>query len=337
VKQISLNKYQIDSKNCNLLSLPEQETLNQLLEITKKEHYVSSCLLPDSHFGYQVPIGTVIKFTNDAPFYPAFVGYDINCGIRFLSSNIQNVHKILIKELSKFIKLIESPLLFSEKEYYEILLKGGKSIPFFLEEEEPKGEETDIIVSQEATKRGRNQLGSLGRGNHFLEIQRIEKIFNKELAKKFNLKENCIGVMIHSGSRGFGHQITSDFIKNKIEMKYYYEAYKTAVNFGLVNRQLLTYLVRKVFYKIYNQKLTLLNDHSHNNIKTTKDFTIYRKGATEIIPNKPLFLPGSMGSHSYVIVGKPNEFTLNSLPHGAGRIISRNKTAKLFKDKKLSL
>ena len=228
-------------------------------------------------------------------------------------------------------------------------------------------------VSQKAKGRGMHQLGSLGAGNHFLEVQTVDEIIDKKVAKAFGLDRDKICVLIHSGSRGLGHQVASDYIK-KMEEKYgfdklpdrelacapikselgkdYLAAMACAANFGFVNRQLLTYRLREIFTKYFPKKdLKLVYDVAHNIAKIEEHIIdgrkmkvcVHRKGATRSfgpgrkeIPadyrkvGQPIFIPGSMGTYSYVLAGTEGaeKLTLGSTAHGAGRLLSRSYAVK---------
>jgi len=223
-------------------------------------------------------------------------------------------------------------------------------------------------VSHRAKERGRSQLGTLGSGNHFLEIQYVEKIFDCATAETFGLEPNQIVVMIHSGSRGLGHQVASDYVQ-AMGKKYnpdtlperqlacapirsdigkaYLSAMAAAANFAFVNRQLITYEIRKVFGAHFpNAKLALMYDVAHNIAKFEKHIVdgkekmvcVHRKGATRSfgpgekdLPSRyrktgqPIILPGSMGTFSYVLVGtkESEQLSFSSTAHGAGRALSR--------------
>ena len=224
-------------------------------------------------------------------------------------------------------------------------------------------------VSQKARGRGKNQLGTLGSGNHFLEIQEVESVFDEKTAGVFGLKKGEIVIMIHSGSRGLGHQTASDYVQamekeygfahlpdtqlayapiNSELGKKYLSAMAAAANFAFVNRQLMTYQVRRIFEKFFpKNNLELIYDIAHN-IAKFEEFEVngkkqmlcvHRKGATRSlgagrkeIPKiykkigQPIFLPGSMGTFSYVLVGneKSAKISFSSTAHGAGRVLSRS-------------
>lgn len=231
------------------------------------------------------------------------------------------------------------------------------------------------VVSDLAIRRGIDQLGTLGSGNHFLEIQVVDKIFDHEVAKILGIeKEGQVSIMIHTGSRGFGHQIASDYIEllmnryrnrikelpdreliyadfNSEEGQNYWKAMSAAANFAWNNRQIITYFVRKSFEKVFktsaeNIGLNIIYDVAHNIAKIEEHdvdgkkikVIVHRKGATRAFPpghpelvekyrsiGQPVLIPGSMGTASYILLGreKSMELSFGSSAHGAGRMLSR--------------
>ena len=314
-----------------------------------------------------------------------------NCGVRLLSSNLSKedflkkrkevTHQIMKDVPSGVGK--KGDFRFNEKELNKIMENGvafAVEKGYGVKEDIEMCEDSGCIKGADASKvlqrakgRGRNQLGTLGAGNHFLEIQEIESIYDEKTAEIFGLRKGQICVLIHSGSRGLGHQTASDYIK-LIEKEYgfkhlpdrelayapiesklgqdYLGAMRAAANFAFVNRHLIMCQVRKVFGKYFkNTKLDLVYDVAHNIVKfekfkingKEKELCVHRKGATrsfgkgrQEIPKKyrsvgqPIFIPGSMGTFSYVLVGteKAQEISFASTAHGAGRVLSRTYAKK---------
>ncbi len=232
-------------------------------------------------------------------------------------------------------------------------------------------------VSPMARKRGLPQFGTVGAGNHFVEIQQVQKILLPEVAKRFGLRPGQVVVMIHSGSRGFGHQVCDDHLKMMIstaskynihlpdrelccapigsqEADHYLGAMKCAVNFAFNNRHIMMHWVRQTFDTVFGRgtsdEMNLVYDVCHNIAKfeehmvdgQRKTLCVHRKGATRAfaagrmeIPSKyrdvgqPVIIPGSMGTASYVLVGKQGAMdqTWGSTCHGAGRQMSRSRAA----------
>lgn len=367
----------------------EENCIQQLVNVAKLKGVIEPVLImPDVHVGYGIPIGGVAAFDIEKGIIsPGGVGYDINCGVRLVTTNISKEEydkkqKELVNEIYKKVPSgvgEESKLKLSDSEMNELLNTG---VQWALKNKYATKEDIDRIedngcipgadaskISQKAKARGRNQLGTLGAGNHFIEIQTVREIFNKDYAKTLGLKENQIVIMIHTGSRGLGHQTASDYIQ-KMEKEYGFEhlpdrelacapinsslgkdyrsAMAAAANFAFTNRQIITYQLRECFSKFFpKSKLSLVYDIAHNiakfeeHIINNKKQTvcIHRKGATRSfgpgrkeIPEVyrkigcPIFIPGSMGTFSYVLVGtkKAEEISFGSTAHGAGRVLSRS-------------
>lgn len=371
----------------------EEICIGQLKNVASLPGIVKYALaMPDIHSGYGFPIGGVAAFDlKKGVISPGGVGYDINCGVRFLATNIPKIEFLKKRDLilSEIYKNIPSGVgrggefSFQEKELNEVLEKGllwalEKKYAFKedIENTEDKGQirpADSSRVSQKAKARGKDQLGTLGAGNHFVEIQEIDSIFDEKIASAFSINKNNIVIMIHTGSRGLGHQTASDYIQ-KMEKIYgfknlpdrelvcapieselgkdYRSAMDAAANFAFVNRQLITFQVRKSFKKYFpKSEISLVYDVAHNIAKFEEHeiggnkqlLCIHRKGATRSfgpgrkeLPLKyqktgqPIIIPGSMGTFSYVLVGtkKAEEISLASTAHGAGRVLSRTSAKK---------
>ncbi|MDO8459596.1 MAG: RtcB family protein [Nanoarchaeota archaeon] len=372
-----------------LEKIKQDKTLEQAKNMAMMTGVVKHVVvLPDSHQGYGACIGGVSAYDlNKGVISPGQTGYDINCGVRLLALNLSKKEFLKKREqvLNDLYKTVPSgvgkgsELKFNDKELDEILEKGlqwafdkGYATKEDVEHIEDKGriEGADASkVSQKAKARGRDQLGTIGSGNHFLEIQEVEEIFDKKISNIFGLEnEGQIVVMIHTGSRGLGHQTASDYI-HKMEKEYgfkdlpdrelacapiesrlgkeYRAAMAAAANFAFVNRQFITYQVRKSFEKYFpGTRVKVVYDIAHN-IAKFEEFEIdgkkvilcvHRKGATRSLGpgrieiskdyrkvGQPIFIPGSMGTASYVLVGteKAREISFASTAHGAGRLLSR--------------
>ncbi len=315
-----------------------------------------------------------------------------NCGIRLLVSDIKLVdfmkkRKEIMKSLGKDIPSgvgVKSGFSFTPKEIDKVLKEGvswAVEKGFATKEDLLRIEDNGcmpgsdpIKVSARAKGRGMHQLGSLGAGNHFMEIGVVEEVYDKKIGKVFGIDSvGKVTFLIHSGSRGLGHQVASDYIK-KMEEEYgfdklpdrelvcapinselgkdYLSAMRAAANFGFVNRQLLTFSLRKIIKNYFpKNNLDLIYDIAHNIIKIEEHVVngkrvklcVHRKGATRSfgpgrkeIPLKyrktgcPIFIPGSMGTYSYVLSGtkKAEELTFGSTAHGAGRLMSRSEASR---------
>lgn len=371
----------------NLFEAIEEGCIKQVANVAQLPGIVGySISMPDIHSGYGFPIGGVAAFDLDnGVISPGGVGYDINCGVRLLLTNIKKVDFMFKRNavISEIYKLVPSGVGEGTKEKLDMgeldivlndgmqwALKKGYATKDDVKSIEDNGkiEGADASkVSQKAKSRGKDQLGTLGSGNHFLEIQEVEKIFDEKTAKLLGLQEDNIAIMIHTGSRGLGHQVASDYIA-KMEKEYgwknlpdrelicapinsklgeeYRAAMAAAANFAFVNRQLITLQVRKAFEKYFPKaNLKLLYDVAHNiakfeefNIDGKKQtLCVHRKGATRSKPGIPIILPGSMGTFSYVLMGTKaaEELSFASTAHGAGRLLSRSYATSHLSESKL--
>lgn len=318
-----------------LAKMKEDKTLIQLANVASLPSVVNyPSAMPDAHEGYGFPVGGVAAFTEIVS--PGGVGFDINCGVRLLDAGL-NKDDIIpkIKELAeKLFRNIpaglgeESNIKINQNQLDQILEIGvdwaiengyGYSEDKYKIEENGRMDGDPNTVSKTAKGRGKNQLGSLGSGNHFLEVQYVDKILNEDLAKRFNLYRGKILVMIHTGSRGLGHQVASDYIAEIVrtnkalpekDLAYtaldsdigqkYIKAMKSAVNFAFTNRQIITYLTREVFYDIFRiDNIKIIYDVAHNIAKIEKhkingesrEVVVHRKGATRAFPAGSLDIP----------------------------------------------
>lgn len=315
-----------------------------------------SLAMPDIHWGYGFPIGGVAAFdAKDGIISPGGIGFDINCGVRLVRTNLRYEQ---IKD--KVVQLIDDifinvpsgvgesgKLRLSSAEMDEVLSKGAKwaikkgygwqeDLVFAEENGSMAGGEPEN-VSQKAKTRGSSQLGTLGGGNHFLEIQKVDKIYDPAAAKVFGIEsENQIMVSIHTGSRGCGHQIATDYLKvmenslrnygihvedrqlacapvESTEGKNYFSAMACAANYAWTNRQIIMHWTRESFEKTLGVKaqdigMNLIYDVAHNICKiethTTGDgqkkVYVHRKGATRAFARNQPGVPDK-----YLEVGQP--------------------------------
>lgn len=316
--------------------------------------------MPDGHWGYGFPIGGVAAFDVDkgGVISPGGIGFDINCGMRLITTNLTlDEVQPKIKELvdALYLKVpagvgCKGFVKISKEEFKEVMqdgaqwcLKKGYATEHDIEHIEDKGkiEWADTSkVSEKAIKRGFDQIGTLGSGNHYLEIQvaKDENIFDKEAAAAMGItKPNQIVIMVHCGSRGFGHQIGTDYLRtfldvmpnygikirdkelacapfNSPEGQDYYKAMACAANMAFANRQVITHQIRKVFERIFDKtaeemEIKLTYDVAHNIAKLEKygekTLLVHRKGATRAFgPKRIEDLPEAY--HKYgqpVIIG----------------------------------
>jgi tRNA-splicing ligase RtcB len=326
-----------------LEAIKNDKTIEQIANTASLPGIVGYSLgMPDAHQGYGFAIGGVVAVDlKEGVVSPGGIGYDINCGVRLLATDLEfDDVKPKLEELVKQL-FHEIPsgtgrggdLKLSYAELDEVMRLG---IDWAIQNKYAKPEDKDFIeeygrlpnanpdmVSNKAKERGRDQLGTLGSGNHFAEVQIVQEIFDEEVASGFGLHKNQIVVLIHTGSRGLGHQVCTDYLKemdaamknygikvpdrelacvpiDSREGKRYLQAMASAANFAFNNRQLITYNVRNVFKRLFKtDKVRIVYDVCHNIAKVEehkvfgKKMTVlvHRKGATRAFPKGHPALP----------------------------------------------
>jgi len=411
-KKIGKMKYQIEPDSSRGMRVPvtiyaDEKLLEKMMSDRTIQQAInvstipgiqgSSIVLPDGHEGYGFPVGGVAAMdANEGMISPGGVGYDINCGVRLLRTNLsENDVRPKLKELiSDLFNSIPSgvgskgAIKLSPSQLDEVLVKG---VPWAVENGYGRTEDVNVCeenghmenadpnkVSDKARKRGAPQLGSLGSGNHFLEIQKVAEIHDENAAKIMGIEK---GTLTHCGSRGFGHQVCSDYLRiseqalkkygvtlpdrelacvpnSSEEGESYRKAMFAALNFAWSNRQMITHWTRKSFERVLKQSesdlgMDLVYDVAHNIAKVEKhkvdgqlkSVVVHRKGATRAFPahrdeipqkyreiGQPVFIPGSMGTSSWILLGQPNSMnlTFGSTAHGAGRTMSRTRARKNY-------
>ena len=317
-------------------------SLWQLVNVTTLPGIVNYAFaMPDIHEGYGFPIGGVAatRIHDGGVISPGGIGYDINCGVRLLvgAINADEIKPHLETLATSLWHAIPSgvgrggTLKLSIKEIDALLRSGAKKLLeqgfgmerdlAFCEEQGCMTGADPTLVSDKAKERGHDQLGTLGSGNHFLELQRIDTIFDQEAAQAFGLYEGAVTVMIHCGSRGLGHQVCTDYVREMMpkiktwglelpdrelvcapftspEGQQYFAAMQAAANFAWANRFMIAHNVRKAWHAILgnNVELSTVYDVSHNigkqenhmiNNKET-ELLVHRKGATRAFgPGRP--------------------------------------------------
>ncbi len=312
-------------------------------------------VMPDGHEGYGFPIGGVAAFDPErgGVVSPGGVGYDINCGVRLVLTNLtekditakkRELVDLLFKNVPSGVG-VKGKIRLQEKQLEEAVTRGvpwaieqgwGRSEDALACEEEGCIQDADFgAVSPLARKRGLPQFGTVGAGNHFVEVQKVEKLVDAEVAKRFGMHEGQIAVMIHSGSRGFGHQICTDNLQSMItaagkyniklmdrelccaplnspEAKHYFGAMRCAVNFAFNNRHIMMHWVRETFDTIFGKgtsdNMPLLYDVCHNIAKyeehvvdgQRKKLCVHRKGATRAFAAGRVEIPSK-----YRDIGQP--------------------------------
>ena len=336
------------------LKAEEYASLRQLQNVATLPGIVEPALaMPDIHWGYGFPIGGVAAFDPEkgGMVSPGGVGFDINCGVRLLVSeltreeldpNKERLADVLYRSIPAGVGSSRKNAAFGRKDLKEILVRGAAPLV-----ERGYGEPEDLRnieaggqflpgadperVSERAYERGASQLGTLGSGNHFLEVQYVDEIYDDEVAQAFGLVLGQITVLIHTGSRGLGHQVCQDYVERFIEAAKRYgielvdrqlaaapvespegEAYlgamSAAANFAFANRQLISHLTRRAFevvgFHSEEHHLKVLYDLAHNNAKfeehNGREVLVHRKGATRAFGPGIEELP-----ERYRLVGQP--------------------------------
>jgi tRNA-splicing ligase RtcB len=341
----------------DLVSAMDSKVYEQVTNVAMLPGIVkASYAMPDAHWGYGFPIGGVAAFDAEqgGVISAGGVGFDVSCGVRTLLTglkhdDIEAVKERLAHELSRAIPagLGSTGLIHLNMKQMDAMLKGGARWAV----EQGYGEQQDLArieehgcmpeadpkqVSDHARKRQQNEMGTLGSGNHYLEIQHVTDIYDADTASQFGLKPGDVVVSIHCGSRGLGHQIGTEFLKSMalsasrhgIELpdrelacapirsklgEQYLGAMRSAINCALANRQILTHLTRKAFaQEIPGAHLRLLYDVSHNTCKIEQHVVdgnktklyIHRKGATRAFgPGHPELPADLQKSGQPVLIG----------------------------------
>jgi tRNA-splicing ligase RtcB len=339
-----------------LEAIMEDKSLEQAVNAATLPGLVGRVVvMPDMHQGYGFPIGGVAATRlPDGVISPGAIGYDINCGVRLLGSQIeyeeaQPYLEDLASALDNYCPSgvgTKGHLRLSEKELEQVCREGAQwalKQGYATENDVRRTEESGSIagadpnkVSKRAKDRGRPQVGTLGAGNHFIEVDRVDQIFDRQAAQAMGLQEDRLVLLIHSGSRGFGHQVCTDYVKDfqsavhrygiqlpdrelvcapldTPEGQDYLAAMRCAANYAFANRQILAHFARKAFEealagKVRNWHLHQVYDIAHNmgKIETHRvngdqlEVCVHRKGATRA------FGPGFEGlPEEYRAIGQP--------------------------------
>ena len=370
------------------------DSLVQLQNVATLPRVARSALaMPDIHSGYGFPVGAVAAMElPDGVVSPGGVGYDINCGVRLLAlplhaRELGRRKERLVHEISRRVPTgagRDGGLPLRAGELERVLRDGAGALAARGIGTEKDVEHTESggrldgadpqRVSERARTRGSGQLGTLGSGNHFIEVQRVEGIFEAEAAAAYGLEEGLVTVLIHSGSRGLGHQVCTDFVKrmdaalprhgivlpdrqlscapaSSAEGEAYLAAMAAAANFAWANRQAIAYGIREAVCDVLGAQVAdatrQVYDVAHNVVKRERhghaDVLVHRKGATRAFPpghpeipaahrdvGQAVFIPGSMGTSSFVLAGRPGsmERSFGTVCHGAGRRLSRTGARK---------
>ena len=337
----------------------DKDSVDQVANVASLPGIVGPSLaMPDIHRGYGFTIGGVAAFdVTEGIISPGGVGYDINCGVRLLRSSLRKGD--IAAKISDLVNALyrdipsgvgsKGQLRLSAQDHRKVLLKGARWAV-----EQGFGDREDLdhteslgciegadpaLISSKAYERGKAQLGTLGSGNHFTEIQHVDEIYDDEAARSLGLFKGQVTVMIHTGSRGFGHQVCTDFlevmqravIKYSIELpdrelacapfdspesRDYMAAMKSAANYAWANRQMIMHWVKESFMRVLNAGpaaigMSLVYDVAHNMAKvedhivngTKRRLVVHRKGATRAFaPAHPELPPAYQHTGQPVII-----------------------------------
>lgn len=354
-----------------------------------------SLAMPDIHQGYGFPIGGVAAIDAEhGVVSPGGVGFDINCGVRLVQTSLSesDVRPRLRELIDQVFREVpcgagsEGRVHLKRNQLNDVLRQGAR---WMVENGYGGARDTQFAeaggaldgalpdkVSDRAKERGAPQLGTLGSGNHFLEVQYVDEVHDDVGANAMGIRRGQVLVLIHSGSRGLGHQVCTDYVAlmNQVMAKYkiilpdrqlacaparseegkaYLGAMAAAANFAWANRQAIMHFLRDAFRRVFgaDTRLELVYDVCHNIAKREthsvegrkREVLVHRKGATRAFPpghretpaeyrtiGQPVLIPGSMGTASWVLVGRQGamEETFGSVCHGAGRLMSRTAVRK---------
>jgi tRNA-splicing ligase RtcB (3'-phosphate/5'-hydroxy nucleic acid ligase) len=373
------------------------DSLEQLVNVCTLPGIVDAALgMPDIHQGYGFPVGGVAATAPpDGVVSPGGVGYDINCGVRLLALPLDADQlgarvEPLVHEISRRVPVgagggkrgqrgvvgakLDRVLVDGPRALLEDLGIGAEEDLGVTESQGRIDAADPRLVSSRARERGSGQIGTLGSGNHFLEVQRVDRVYDADAARDYGLHEGQVTVLIHSGSRGLGHQVCTDYVRRmdaalarhgielpdrqlscaplqSAEGRDYLGAMAAAANFAWANRAAIAHRVRESIAKVLGRGAAegarQVYDVAHNVAKVERhgdrEICVHRKGATRAFPpghpdvpaaygraGQPVFIPGSMGTASFVLAGRDGamERSFGTTCHGAGRRLSRAATRR---------
>jgi tRNA-splicing ligase RtcB len=349
--------------------------------------------MPDIHQGYGLPVGGVVATdARSGVVSPGAIGFDINCGVRLLKTALRadDIAPRLEPLVDALYQAIPTGVgskgsLTLDRDALDGVLAGGAR--WAVEKGYGVGEDLGRIesegclpgaapasVSDHARERGKRQLGSLGSGNHFLEVQTVETVYDPRAAEALGLHEGGVTVMIHTGSRGLGHQVCTDYLDvtgkalrrygitvpdrqlacapvDSDEARAYLGAMRAAANFAFANRQVLSHWTREVFARtlgiapgdlgmspVYDVAHNIAKEEEHDVDGARRRLIVHRKGATRAFPGQPVIVPGDMGRYSYLLMGTEVAMreTFGSTCHGAGRLMSRTAAVKAARGRRIA-
>jgi tRNA-splicing ligase RtcB len=323
---------------------------------------------------------------------PGAIGFDINCGVRLLATALSEAEvrprlTTLVEALYAAVPAgvgSHGRVAMSETDLRGALERGaawaverGWGGPDDLERLESGGRlpGADLeAVTPHALDRGRRQLGTLGSGNHFLEVQVVDEVYEASAARRMGVGTGQVTLMIHTGSRGLGHQVCTDYLKvteqalrrygitvpdrqlacaplESKEAQAYLGAMRAAANFAFANRQVIAHWAREVLMRVMEASprdldLRVVYDVAHNIAKEEeyevdgrrRRLLVHRKGATRAFPGQPVLVPGDMGRYSFLLEGTETAMreTFGSTCHGAGRLLSRTAAVKQARGRQIA-
>ncbi len=348
--------------------------------------------MPDIHQGYGLPVGGVVATdARSGVVSPGAIGFDINCGVRLLKTSLRA--EDIARRMERLVDALYAAIptgvgskgsLTLDPGALDGVLEGGARWAvengYGVAEDLGRIESEGCLsgasppsVSAHARERGKRQLGSLGSGNHFLEVQTVEAVYDPRVASALGLSEGVVTAMIHTGSRGLGHQVCTDYLDitgralrrygisvpdrqlacapvDSEEARAYLGAMRAAANFAFANRQVLSHWTREVFVQslgiapgdlgmspVYDVAHNIAKEEEHEVDGVRRQLIVHRKGATRAFPGQPVLVPGDMGRYSYVLVGTEVAMreTFGSTCHGAGRLMSRTAAVKAARGRRI--
>jgi tRNA-splicing ligase RtcB len=348
--------------------------------------------MPDIHQGYGLPVGGVVATDlRSGVVSPGAIGFDINCGVRLLRTGLEAA--AVAPRLPALVDALyaavptgvggRGSVSLEPRELERVMAEGagwavgrGHGTREDLQAIESAGtipRADPDQVSRHAVERGIRQLGSLGSGNHFLEVQVVDEVYDEAAAARLGLAAGRVTLMIHTGSRGVGHQVCTDHLKttgaalgrygigvpdrqlacapiDAPEARAYLGAMRAAANFAFANRQVLAEAARRVFERVLGVPpadlgMAVVYDVAHNIAKeeehdvdgARRRLLVHRKGATRAFPGQPVIVPGDMGRYSFVLLGTETAMreTFGSTCHGEGRVMSRTAAVKAARGRRI--
>jgi len=374
--------------------LRDDPALTQVANVAHLPGIVGHSLaMPDIHWGYGFPIGGVAAVdAEEGAISPGGIGFDINCGVRLVRTgleaddvvpDIDRIADALYRAIPAGVGSEGAIRRLTQRDERRVLERGaawavaegyGRAADLAATEEGGCLAAADAdAVSETARERGRTQVGTLGSGNHFVEVQRVDEVYDAEAAAPLGVREGQVVVMIHSGSRGLGYQVCDDAVRTmgraaarygitmpdrqlacvplrSPEGRAYFGAMAAAANFAWANRQVMTGLAEQAFREALGVggatlDFGLVYDVCHNIAKieehvidgARRRLCVHRKGATRAFPGQPVIIPGDMGRYSFLLLGTERAMaeTFGTTCHGAGRRMSRAQAKKVGRGRDL--